>query len=77
MFGIRIPDYDTYPWCEGELKGDPDIAGIGVVSAIWATTAVTIAFSWALWYNVVRFRLPCTLQLCIPSCSFTLDKVAH
>jgi hypothetical protein len=40
-------------WCKGELKGDPDIAGVGVVSSILTTTGLMIIFSWLLWYLAV------------------------
>lgn len=36
-------------WCQGELKGDSDIAGRGVVCSIWTTTALAIIISWVLW----------------------------
>jgi hypothetical protein len=36
--------------CVGKIQGDPDIAGVGVVSAIWVTTAIAIAVSWLVWY---------------------------
>lgn len=37
-------------WCRGELKGDPDIAGIGVVASIFVTTGLTITVSSVLWW---------------------------
>lgn len=36
-------------WCHGQLKADPDIAGIGVVSSIWIMTGLAISVSWLLW----------------------------
>jgi hypothetical protein len=40
-------------WCQGELKGDPEVAGIGVVSSVFTTTLIATIFSWALWYLVL------------------------
>lgn len=37
-------------WCQGELKGDPEVAGIGVVSSVFTTALIAIIFSWVLWY---------------------------
>ena len=39
----------TELWCKGELQGDPDIAGIGVIISILVTTFVAIAFCCLLW----------------------------
>lgn len=39
----------TNAWCRGQLKADPDIAGIGVVSSIWIMTGLAISVSWILW----------------------------
>ncbi|KAK6530285.1 hypothetical protein TWF694_003647 [Orbilia ellipsospora] len=46
----EIPSEEDYILCQGELKGDPDIAGVGVTTSIWITTAVTVVFSCWLWY---------------------------
>ena len=38
--------------CNGEIKGDPDIAGIGVVLAIFLNAALAIVLSTILWFYV-------------------------
>lgn len=42
------PDY-----CSGQLKGDPDVAGIGIVCATYSITLMAVLVSWLLWYYVI------------------------
>jgi hypothetical protein len=44
-------------WCSGELKGDPDIAGVGVTRSIWITAAISIILSFFLWFYTYLHRL--------------------
>ncbi len=43
-------------WFNGELQGDPDIAGNGLVIAMWSLTALTVITSWGLWYSKILRR---------------------
>ena len=44
-------------FCSGLIKGDPDIAGVGVVAALWCTNALGVLISWILWYQRSVMRL--------------------
>ena len=42
--------------CAGEIKGDPDIAGVGVVSALFINAGIAMIFSASLWCYLLPFH---------------------
>lgn len=65
--------------CSGLLKGDPDIAGIGVVSAIWITNFVAVIASAILWWFTTVKKISLTRsKLCqrVLACAFTISDTA-
>ena len=45
-------------FCSGQIKGDPDIAGIGVVSALFANAGIAMLLSFALWIYLFPIASP-------------------
>ena len=48
--------------CDGEIKGDPDIAGTGVVAAIFINTIVGIFLAGVIWFYVIVFAREIRLE---------------
>lgn len=61
------------------LKGDPDIAGTGVVSAVWAANAASIITGGTLWWlTTIKGKLPSNDKTCerVLRCAFALSDTA-
>ncbi|MCJ1431484.1 hypothetical protein MMC27_000837 [Xylographa pallens] len=43
-------------YCVGQIKGDPDIAGIGVVISFFVATGITLLLSTILWYYTIVLK---------------------
>lgn len=69
---------ETHSWCDGQLQGDPDVAGRGVLCAIWTTTCLAVAVSWSLWYIKIFCRHDSnesTLYQGLLKCAFMLADI--
>lgn len=68
-----------HSWCSGLLKGDPDIAGTGVVSAIWLTSFASVVAGGILWYfTALKGESPNANETCqrVLRCAFMLHDTA-
>ena len=62
--------------CKGQLKGDPDIAGIGITASIVITAATSIIVAASLWYiRLIRQNHKSALYRTLLKCAFVLADI--
>lgn len=62
--------------CKGQLKGDPDIAGVGITASIVITAAISIIVAASLWYiRLIRQNHKSALYRTLLKCAFVLADI--